>query len=37
MMWEILFNLLPEHIVADYLKLKSIASKVQRTASSIAF
>ena len=32
-----LFNLLPRHIAADYLKLKSITRKLQRTASSIAF
>ena len=32
-----LFNLLPRHIAADYSKLKSITSKLQRTASSIAF
>ena len=32
-----LFDLLPRHIAADYLKLKSITSKLQRTACSIAF
>ena len=32
-----LFILLPRHIVADYLKLKCITSKLQKTASSIAF
>ena len=33
----ILFNLLPRHVATDYLKLKSITSKLQRTASGIAF
>ena len=33
----ILFNLLPRHVAADYLKLKSITSKLQKTVSSIAF
>ena len=33
----ILFNLLPRYIAAAYLKLKSITSKLQTTASSIAF
>ena len=30
-------NLLPGHVAANYLKLKSDTSKVQRTASSIGF
>ena len=33
----ILFKLLPRHIAADYLKLTSVTSKLQRPASSIAF
>ena len=32
-----LFNLLPRHIAADYLKLESITSKLQRIVSNIAF
>ena len=32
-----LFILLPRHIVANYLKLKCITSKLQKTASSTAF
>ena len=31
------FSLLTKHIAADYLKLKSSASKLQRIASSITF
>ena len=30
-------NLLPKHVAANYLKLKSYTSKIQRTASSIGF
>ena len=33
----ILFDLLSRHIATDYLKLKSIRSKLQRTTSSIVF
>ena len=34
---KIFFNLLPKHVAADYLKLKSIANKLQRTEYSTAF
>ena len=33
----ILFNSLPRHIATDYLKLKSITNKLQRTPSGMAF
>ena len=33
----ILFNLLPRHLAADYLKLKRVTSKLQRTTSRITF
>ena len=37
MVKKILFNLLPKHIVIDYLKLQSVTSNLQRKVSSIAF
>ena len=37
MAYPVFNNLLPIHITGDYLELKSLSRKIQRTSSSIGF